>query len=111
MNPSFRHRPLPLPLVFSKAFCVLAGTSGGVKGVVGTFEDEDSSFGPDIDMAPFLVGFRSSLDPLVVGVRFKAAVAAAILASKSLRTSGSFSRATLPSLIFAGFRLDGFRLS
>jgi hypothetical protein len=78
--------------------------------VVWTFDDDERSFGLDMFMTPFLVGFRSSFELLVAGVRFKAAVAAAILASKSRLTSGSFSRATLPSLIF-GCLLEGFRLN
>ena len=79
--------------------------------MVGTFEDDETSFGLEIEKTPFLVGFLSSLEPLVVGALLRAAVAAAILASKSFRTSGSSSRATFPSLIFAGFLAEGFRLN
>jgi hypothetical protein len=90
LNPNFLH--LPLLLLF------------------GTLAEEERSFGLEMLKTPFLVGFLSSLEPLGAGVRFRAAVAAAILASKSRLTSGSFSSATLPSLIF-GFLLEGFLLS
>jgi hypothetical protein len=95
LKPSFFHLWLILPadpLILSNARERLGpGVSGDSMGTVVIFAEDDTSVGLEITMAPRLVGFRSSL-PLfdaVDGVRLRAAVAAAMRASKSRRTSAS----------------------
>jgi hypothetical protein len=102
LKPNFLHFALILrvdPLVFSSALAMSGSIacSGGVRGVDGILADDDVSVGLEITIGPRLEGFRSNRALLLKdGVRFSAAVAAAIRAAKSRRTSGSSSSGSGP---------------
>ena len=81
--------------------------SGGDRIAPLMLDEEETSVGEEIFIAPRFVPFRSSLvlGPLTEGWRWRAAVAAAMRASKSRTTSGSSSGATL--LLWLGLRDAG----
>lgn len=108
LKPSLRHLMpilLPDPLAFSSALATVGsmGDSEGVTGVApAILAEEETKVGLEILKAPPRLVFFRPREAVVEGVLFNAAVAAAIRASKSRRTSGSSSGATF---------LDPFRLS
>jgi len=89
-KPNLRQRAeilLPEPLAFSNALAT-SELTGVVTGAPLSLTDVETNVGLEMIKAPFLVFFRVRPEP-TDGVRFNAAVAAAMRASKSRRTSGS----------------------